>query len=125
MEKTIIAVPGIELFSVRSINEDIEFGAKIYDFIVGMLEIVGTEVQSLSTRQNSAQLFFYYEGNNVGSRFFEVSNEFADYIIYEFRNVFLKEIEKYGDRKTTKGKNVLFQLNNGELSATDFAQKLK
>lgn len=125
MEKTIIAVPGIELFAHRSINEDIDFGAKIYDFIVGLLEIVGTEVQRLDTLQKTAQLFYYFEGRNTGSRFFEVSDEFACYIVYEFRKIFLEEIEKYGDRKITIGKNILFQLNNGELSATDFANKLK
>ena len=127
METTIIGLPGMDFFVVRAIKDDIEFGAKLYDFITGLLEITGTEVKSFDTRKNTVQLFIYREQNNgsMPCRYFEVSNQLGEFIEREFRNVFIKEIENYGLRSQLKGKNVLFQLNNGELSATDFANKLK
>ena len=127
MESTIIGIPGMDFFVVRSIKNDIEFGAKIYDFITGLLEIVGTEVKCFDTRKKHVQLFLYKEQNNgkMPCRYFEVSNEIGEFIEIEFRSTFIKEIEKYGLRNQLKGKDVLFQLNNGQLSATEFADKLK
>lgn len=127
MESTIIGLPGMDFFVVRSIKNDIEFGAKIYDFITGLLEIVGTEVKSFDTRKNTVLLFLYREQNNgkMPCRYFEVSNKIGEFIEREFRNTFIKEIEKYGIRNQLKGKDILFQLNNGQLSAAEFADKLK
>ena len=127
MESTIIGLPGMDFFVVRSIKNDIEFGAKIYDFITGLLEIVGTEVKSFDTRKNIVHLFLYREQNNgkMPCRYFEVSNEIGEFIEREFRNTFINEIEKYGVRNQLKGKDILFQLNNGQLSVAEFADKLK
>ena len=127
MESTIIGLPGMDFFVIRSIKNDIEFGAKIYDFITGLLEIVGTEVKSFDTRKNHVHLFLYREQNNgkMPCKYFEVSNEIGEFIEREFRNTFIKEIEKYGIRNQLKGKEILFQLNNGQLSVTEFADKLK
>ena len=127
METTIIGLPGMDFFVKRSIKNDIEFGAKIYDFIIGLLEVVGKEVKSFDSNKNHVQLFLYREQGNgsMSCRYFEVSNQLGEFIELEFRNTFIQEIENYGLRCKLKGKEVLFQLNNGEITLTDFANKLK
>lgn len=127
METTIIAIPGQDVFILRSINNDIEFGAKLYDFIIGLLELIGTEVKSINTNKNTVQLFFYREQMNgkMPCRYFEVSNELGRFIDVEFRMEFVDAIEQFGKRKQKDGSNLLFQLNNGDLTAADFSKKLK
>lgn len=118
--KYIIAVVGRDLFPQRMHLEK-EFGETMYDQLISVLKLVGKETDGYP----HYRLGIYLDTKNPGAIYYELEEEVYDIIIEYFGHPFYKKLKDFGEREQKKGTEVLFQLNAGNISAKDFADRIK
>lgn len=122
-EKFPISIVGKELFSSRMGIEK-EFGDIIYDQIIFVLENIATENHIAKRYHTDIRLGVYLDSNNEGVRVFEISADKIDKFYDLFANKFFNEFKKYTTRQQKIGTNILFQLNKGNISMSEFEKNL-
>ncbi|MGL6037330.1 MAG: hypothetical protein ACRC0E_00330 [Soonwooa sp.] len=117
----IIAVVGMELFPQRMHIEK-AFGEVLYKQLISILELIGKEVKSSEIPHY--RLGVYLDSSNPGTRKFSLEEKEFDVICEHFGHSFHKSLSSYAKREQKKGTDVLFQLNNGNISMQEFADRL-
>jgi len=118
----LISVVGMDLFPQRMHLEK-EIGEVLYKQLISVLELIGREV----TRNNEMphyRLGVYLDTHNPGTRVFELEEKAFDAICENFGHTFHKHLSAYAKREQLKGTDILYQLNNGNISMQDFADRL-
>lgn len=122
MEKFIIGLIEKELFNDRMHIQDKDISDVFHDQITFVLSTIGKEV---SKQVCDYRLGVYLDTNNHNYKCYELNQENYWNIREKFGHSFFKHIEEYAKREREKGSELLFQLNNGELTLSDFDKKLK
>ena len=122
MSEFIIGVIGKDLFNQRLHIQDEDFANVLYEQLIFVLKSLGTEV---SEGMCDYRLGVYLDTQNEGySRYKFNKDDYWD-IREKFGHFFYSELEAYSKREQKKGTEVLFQLNNGDLTMEQFNKKLK
>ena len=120
-ESYIVNVVGKDLFPNR-MHVEKEFGEFLYEQLIFVLESIGEEVDS---GRPDLRLGVYLDSNNEGSRKFQVNRSQFEGIWNLFGHKFYEQIKGFSKREQKKGTDVLFQLNNGNISMNDFNKNLE
>ena len=120
-EKYTIGIVGKEIFYQRMSIEK-ELGDALYEQIIGVLEFIGKECKT--SKIADYRLGVYLDSKNPESRHFELGEKQFYFICDHFGHNFYKKIKEFAKREQIKGTDILFQLNAGNISAKDFADRL-
>ena len=120
-EKFVIGVVGKELFPQR-MRVPKEFGEVLYDQLIAVLEMVAEEVPSNVYKHE--RLGVYLDSNNPDTRCFSMNENTFWKIRENFGQAFYTNLGLYAKSEQQKGANVLFQLNNGNISMSDFEKNM-
>jgi len=119
--KFIIAVVGKKLFPAR-MHIDSIVGEFLYEQLILALEGWGEEI---TPRNAHTRLGVYLDSRNDDSRYFEFDWEVGEKIDRAFGHSYYKAFAEYSKRERVKGTDLLHQLASGELSTSDFDDKLQ
>lgn len=122
IKKYIVGVGPKDLFHNRMHIEK-ELGEIIYNQLTSLLEVLGEEGNYPGIPD--LRLGYYLDSNNKGSRLFLLDEKPFDVIADNYSHSFFRELNRFASRERKKGSEVLFQLNNGELTLNQFNEKLK
>lgn len=120
MDKFIVGVIGKDLFPSRMHIEK-ELGHFLYDQLIAILELIGEEVES--NEISHLRLGIYLDTKNEGARKFALNEKEANIVFKYLGHKFYDELKKYSSKEQKKGTELLFQLNEGKISASDFANR--
>lgn len=123
-EKYAVSVIGKDLFHHRMNLEDRKFGHIIYEQIIALLELIGEEDID-NNEIPYLRLGVYLESCNDGQRKFLLGEKQFLFFKKHFGHRFFDKVKEFAKREQIKGSNILFQLNNGNISLQDFADKLE
>lgn len=123
MNKLPISIVGKNLFTSRMGIEK-QFGEILYDQVIFVLENIAVENPNSRTYHTDIRLGVYLDSNNEGIRIFEIDEDKIDKFYDLFANRFYTEFKSYSDRQQKLGRNVLFQLNQGNLSMSEFEENI-
>lgn len=113
-----------DLFCKRMSLED-ELCEFLYEQLISLLEIIGKEKNSagdISDNRN-IRLGVYLDSSNDGARFFLLDDKGLNLISNFFSYSSYKVFSNFGIRQQKLGTNLLFQLNEGNISTKDFDDK--
>ena len=120
-KKYIIGVVGENLFPGR-MHLDFDLARILYKQLIAVLELIGVETQKGIC---DIRLGVYLDSNNEGTRKFILGEKESELIENHFSRQFIGVLLEYGKRERRKGSEILFQLNNGEVTMDQFNDKLK
>lgn len=120
-KKYVVAIVGKEIFHNRMHIEQ-EFGEVLYDQIIFVLENIG--IENAKGAFPDERIGFYLDSQNPGSRKFELTEDKYWGFIENFSHRYFGRLEKYSKREQKKGTDVLFQLNEGNISMKDFEKRI-
>lgn len=119
VKKLMVSIIQKDLFASRLHEQDNKIGEFLYDFIIKILEAEGEESEHCS--YTDVQMFTYKESSHGKQRHFLVSKKLAEALKF-FRFESSEALEEFGKVHRLLGKNILLQLNSGEISMKDFEQ---
>lgn len=122
MESFIIGVIGKDLFNQRLHIQDQEIANILHNQLSFVLESLGTEVKQGFC---DYRLGVFLDTTNEGYKRYELNENDYWNIREKFGHNFYEELLKFSKREQKKGTEVLFQLNNGNLTMEQFNEKLK
>lgn len=121
-EKYTVGIIGSDLFT-RRLGLESEFGLIVYNQIILALESLGNEVMEYKSYHNY-RMGVFLDTNNDGSRTFELNENDYYKFIETFGHSYIKQINEFAKREQIKGTKILYQLNSGNISMSDFEDNL-
>jgi len=121
-ESFTVSVVGKEWFPRRMHLEE-EFGGILYDQLIFVLESIAIEKET--NTYSHIRLGVYLDTYNKDTRYLEMSESVIDKFSDCFGHLFHKNLQAFLKRERRKGSELLFQLNSGDLSMSDFEEKTK
>jgi|TARA_R110000822_G_scaffold6851_14_gene28707 hypothetical protein len=122
-----VFIPGKDVFKIRlGLGE--ELGDSIYNSLINLLESSEEKIDLWEHYDFlPIQCFWYREGYNGKEecKYYTCNEGVADFIISMLRGGIKEGILNYGASCKKEGSNLLFQLNNGELSMKEINDNLK
>jgi len=120
---SVVTIVEKKYFKHRVCSDNERLGEFMYDFFIELLESVGEEIVFEDRRYDRVMFFSQVESSH-NQRNFIVNKKTGD-AIRKFRCNIHDELEEFAKDNRAKGKNILMQLNSGELSLNDFDESLK
>ena len=116
----LVSLVSRDLFVKRALDNE-ELAGFLYDQMKALLDLFGEETDDNTLVD--VLIFSYREAGQSCTKYW-VSEEFAEIIKKHFKHSLKDAVEEYGKANRVLGSDVLHQLNRGEISMADFADKI-
>jgi hypothetical protein len=120
--KDVVEIVEKQFFKSRVCPNDPQLGEFLYDFFIRILEGCGEETRHVPQGMGHV-MFFSQKESHHNTRMFIVDPAIG-HAIYDFRKNIHDQLEAFAKKNQAKGKNILLQLNSGEISMKDFEKNI-